>query len=113
MEKEPAVLVRNDEGRVLRAFGDEIHIHLDGEQTGGKLTMWTGILPPGGGPPLHYHLDEDEIFHVLAGRVAFFLDDEWREAGPGGSAFMPRGRLGDSSPTVLVHAMRRGLALRA
>jgi quercetin dioxygenase-like cupin family protein len=108
MEKETAMLVRNDEGRILRTFGDEIHIHLDGEQTGGRLTMWTGTLPPGGGPPLHYHLNEDEIFHVLDGRVAFFLDGEWREAGPGGSAFMPRGvahtykNVGDKPSRILI-----------
>jgi quercetin dioxygenase-like cupin family protein len=84
-------IVREDDARVLRAFGEEVTIHLDGESTGGKLTMWTEITPPGGGPPPHYHLNEDEAFHVLEGRVAFLLDGEWREIGVGGAAFIPRG----------------------
>jgi quercetin dioxygenase-like cupin family protein len=66
-------------------------ILLDGESTGGKLTMWTEVTPPGGGPPPHYHAIEDEIFHVLEGHVAFLVNGDWQEVGPGGAAFMPRG----------------------
>jgi quercetin dioxygenase-like cupin family protein len=84
-------IVREDDARVLRAFGEEVTIHLNGEKTGGKLTMWTEITPPGGGPPPHYHLSEDESFRVLAGRVVFLVDGKWREVGPGGAAFMPSG----------------------
>jgi hypothetical protein len=51
--------------RLLRAFGEEVRIHLNSEHTAGDLTMWTEITPPGGGPPPHYHLNEDETFHVL------------------------------------------------
>ena len=89
-EKSPAV-VRQEEGRVLHAFGQEVIIHLDGERTGGKLTAWTNINPPGDGPPPHYHSIEDETFHVIDGRAAFLVNGEWREVGPGGSAFMPHG----------------------
>jgi len=32
-DKKSAAVVRQDEGRVLRAFSDEIVIHLDGERT--------------------------------------------------------------------------------
>jgi len=37
-----AAVVRQNEGRVLHAFG-EVIIHLDGERTDGKLTMWTEV----------------------------------------------------------------------
>jgi quercetin dioxygenase-like cupin family protein len=84
-------IVGENEAQVLRAFGEEVIIHVDGERTGGKLTMWTEITPPGGEPPPHYHLNEDEAFHVLEGRVAFLLGGEWREIGARGAAFMPRG----------------------
>lgn len=47
-------------GKVVRAFGDEITIHLGGAETGGKYSMFTAVAPPGGGPPLHYHANEDE-----------------------------------------------------
>ncbi len=91
MSDKSAAIVRQNDARVLRAFGLEITILLDGERTGGALTMWTEITPPGGGPPPHYRLNEDETFHVIEGRVAFLLDGEWNEVGSGGTAFMPRG----------------------
>jgi quercetin dioxygenase-like cupin family protein len=90
MGGQSAAIVRQSETRVLCAFGEEVTILLDGESTGGTLTMWTEVTPPGGGPPPHYHLNEDETFHVLEGKVAFFVDGEWNEVGPGGAAHMPR-----------------------
>jgi quercetin dioxygenase-like cupin family protein len=76
---------------VLRAFGEEMTILLEGERTAGTLAMWTAATRPGGGPPPHYHLNEDETIHVIDGRVAFFLNGKWNEVGPGETAFIPRG----------------------
>lgn len=90
---ETAVIVAPEERRVLHAFGEEVIILLDSEQTGGRLTMWLEQTPPGGGPPLHFHINDDESFHVLEGQVTFFQNSKWREVGPGGSAFVPRGQL--------------------
>jgi quercetin dioxygenase-like cupin family protein len=109
-----AAIVRQNAARVLHAFGLEITILLDGERTGGALTMWKEITPPGGGPPPHYHLNEDETFHVIEGRVAFFLNGEWNEVGPGGTAFMPRGivhtfkNIGDQPSRMLNMTMPSG-----
>ena len=91
MSEKSGTIVRRDEARVLHAFGEEVTILLDGERTGGTLTMWTEITPPDVGPPPHYHSIEDETFHVIEGRVAFLVNGEWHEVGPGGAAFMPRG----------------------
>jgi quercetin dioxygenase-like cupin family protein len=91
MSDKSGTIVRQNQARVLHAFGEEVIIRLDSEHTGGTVTTWTEVTPPGGGPPPHYHLNEDEAFHVLKGRVAFLLDGEWHELGPGGAAFMPRG----------------------
>lgn len=77
--------------RVLRAFGEEVHLYLTAEETGGRFTQWLEITPPGGGPPPHYHDEEDEWFHILEGRVSFFHDGKWAEAGPGTRVFAPRG----------------------
>ena len=115
MSKKSAPIVQKDEGRVLRAFGDEVVIHLDGECTGGAVTMWTGTLPPGGGPPPHYHLNEDETFHVLEGRIAFLSNGEWHEVGPGRGAFMPRGavhtfkNVGDQPSRMVLTSMPSGI----
>ena len=91
MSERPGAIVSRDDARVLHAFGEEVIVHLGGDETGGKLTVWTEITPPGGGPPPHYHTQDDESFHVLEGRVEFFADGQWREVAPGGTVFMPRG----------------------
>ena len=93
MTHESAILVEPGGGQHLRAFGEEITVILTGEQTGGRLTMWLETTPPGGGPPLHFHINDDETFHVLAGTISFFQYSSWEEVGPGGSAFVPRGQL--------------------
>ena len=93
MTNESAIIIQPEEGRVLRAFGEEVIILLDGEQTGGRQTMWLETTPPEGGPPLHFHINDDETFHVLEGQVAFFQNSKWSEVGPGGSAFVPRGQM--------------------
>lgn len=86
-----ATVVPTGQGRVLRAFGEEVHLLLTGEETGGSQTLWTELTPPGGGPPPHYHVHEDETLFVLEGQVSFFRDDRWQEVAPGSVAYMPRG----------------------
>jgi len=89
-----SVIVAPEKGRVLEAFGEEITILLSGEQTGGRQTMWLETTPPEGGPPLHFHINDDETFHVLskAGSLSSRTPNGRRLA-PGGSAFVPRGEL--------------------
>jgi quercetin dioxygenase-like cupin family protein len=114
MSERSGAIVRQNEARTLDAFGEEVTILLDGERTGGAVTMWTEITPPGGGPPPHYHVNDDETFHVLEGRVAFLLEGEWREVGPSGAAFMPRGivhtfkNVGDQPSRMLIMATPSG-----
>ena len=67
MSAELAVIVPPGSGKVLHAFGEEVTILLDSEQSGGRLTMWLETTPPGSGPPLHFHINDDESFHVLEG----------------------------------------------
>ena len=93
MTNESAILVEPGEGQVLHVFGEEVTILLTGEQTGGRRTLWHEITPPGGGPPLHFHINDDETYHVLEGTIAFFQNSSWQEVGAGGSAYVPRGQL--------------------
>jgi len=112
-EKSGTIITQND-ARVLHAFGEEVTILLDGEGTGGKLAMWTEVTPPGGGPPPHYHSIEDEMFHVIEGRVAFLVNGDWNEVGPAGAAFMPHGvihtfkNVGDQPSRMLIATMPSG-----
>ena len=43
-----------------------------------------------GGPPLHYHLHQEEWFYVVEGKVLFQLGDARKELGPGDSILGPR-----------------------
>ena len=76
--------------------------------------MWTEATPPGGGPPPHYHLNEDEWFFPLEGRVEFFKDNAWTEVPIGSAVFMPRGVVhtfrnsGDKPLKMLIHAAPSG-----
>ncbi|HEU5246709.1 MAG TPA: cupin domain-containing protein [Candidatus Udaeobacter sp.] len=115
MSDKSGTVVEQNDARVLRAFGEEVRIHLDGGRTAGELTIWTEITPPGGGPPPHYHLNEDETFHVLEGRIGFLLNGEWNEVGPGGTAFIPRGvvhtfkNVGDQPSRMLIATTPSGI----
>jgi mannose-6-phosphate isomerase-like protein (cupin superfamily) len=83
-------LVLPGQGRVLRAFGDEVITHLEAKDTGGAFSLWTNITPPDGGPPPHYHLKEDECFVVQAGRISFLAEGKWQEVPVGGVVYAPR-----------------------
>ena len=114
MSGDLAIVVGPGEGQVLRAFGEEVTILLTGEQTGGRLTMWLETTAPGGGPPLHFHINDDETFYVMEGRVSFFQGGAWHEVGPGGSVFVPRGEVstfkntGEQPSRMLLSTMPAG-----
>jgi quercetin dioxygenase-like cupin family protein len=57
----------------------------------GALSVVEFTAPRGLGPPLHQHDDEDEVFVVLDGRIAFHTGDERLMADTGGMAFLPHG----------------------
>jgi quercetin dioxygenase-like cupin family protein len=84
-------VVPPSDNRVMRAFGDELTVHLGGAETGGKYSVFTCVTAPNAGPPPHYHLNEDEWFFVLEGRVEFFKDNVWADVPAGTAVFAPRG----------------------
>ncbi|MDX8468984.1 cupin domain-containing protein [Mesorhizobium sp. VK23B] len=49
-------------------------------------------LPYGDSPPLHVHRNEDEIFHILEGRMRFVVDGRERVAGAGETIIAPKGQ---------------------
>jgi len=110
------VIVPDGEGTIHHAFGDTVQVKLRGEDTGGLLSVGIGIAPPGGGPPIHRHYNEDELFYILEGRIRFLTNDEWTEVAPGGVVFLPRGsvhtfqNVGETPGKMLVITTSSGFA---
>jgi quercetin dioxygenase-like cupin family protein len=77
--------------RSVSWMGSRYTIRLAAAQSGGSLGIFEGEVAPGEGPPLHVHLDHDEVIHVLEGEYEFWLDGAVSQAGPGTSVFLPRG----------------------
>lgn len=71
--------------------GDTYTFLVTGEQSGGSMFAMDCLLGPGGGPPPHRHLAEDELFHVYDGEVEFTVEGRTHVIAAGGSAFIPKG----------------------
>lgn len=65
-------------------------IVISAAETGGSLGVWEEIVQPGWGPPLHVHYAEDEMFHVLEGRIRIWCGNETFEVADGATAVLPR-----------------------
>src|SRR3972149_10170118 len=61
------------EQRVLQVLGEAITVKIGSEQTDGRYAVIEEVSPVGGGPPLHVHRHEDEVFYVLEGEAEFQL----------------------------------------
>src|SRR5262245_8467528 len=60
------------------------------EQTGGAYALLEQIVPPGGGPPLHVHRHETEIFYILQGQFELTVGGQRVPAPAGTTAVCPR-----------------------
>jgi quercetin dioxygenase-like cupin family protein len=96
-------------------LGGSVTLLLRGADTGGAFTALETVVPPGEGPPLHVHGNEDETMYVLAGTLRFKLGDELRTAPPGSLIFIPRGThhtfhvVGEEPARMLVHFNPSGM----
>ena len=60
------------------------------QETGGNLFMIEHRNLRPGGPPLHIHLNQEEWFYVMEGRVTLQVGDQRVTLGPGESILAPR-----------------------
>ena len=63
---------------------------LDGQKTGGQMTLLRTALRKGDASPVHVHGNEDEMFVVLKGSAIFWVGEDRYEVGEGGVVFLPR-----------------------
>ena len=88
-EVEPLVATAED-ARPLW-FGSGLStIRLDAGQTAGRLTVHEHVLPGGFQSPLHAHVEDDEVFYVLEGRLTAHLDGVDERASTGDVILFPR-----------------------
>lgn len=80
---------RDGEGEALWFLGSLVTVKATGAETQGRLTVVEFVNPPGFAPPLHRHLQEDELFYVLSGTARFHCDGQVLEAGPGDFVLLP------------------------
>jgi quercetin dioxygenase-like cupin family protein len=66
-------------------------VHVSGETTRGRYALVEIAGRAGDMPPLHVHHREDEVFHVLEGRLALHLPGEHAELGAGDTFVAPLG----------------------
>lgn len=86
-----ALVVGAGDGEVFWALGDVAVNKLTSAQSGGSLLITDYTVMPGGGPPLHVHEREDEVFWVLEGEVWFAAADRRERATSGTLVYGPRG----------------------
>jgi mannose-6-phosphate isomerase-like protein (cupin superfamily) len=108
------VLFRPNETTTYHAFGDVIHFYLTGAETEGKLTAFISVTPAEGGPPPHYHANEDEWFCPLEGEAEFFIEGVWHSVPQYSLIFAPRGsvhtfrNVGETSLKILTQTSPSG-----
>src|SRR5215467_12421861 len=71
--------------------GDRIAFLITGAETGGAFFMAEVWVAPGGGPPPHIHLREDESFYVQQGTLTLQVGSKALTASPGDFIQIPRG----------------------
>jgi quercetin dioxygenase-like cupin family protein len=102
-------------GAAFDIFGNTVTVKVSGLDTGGAFALMHDVTPPLGGPPLHRHVADKEVFSVLQGQFAFELDGARTEVGPGATVFIPPGvvhlyqNIGEHPGEMLIYVEPAGL----
>jgi quercetin dioxygenase-like cupin family protein len=78
-----------EKGQSFQVPGTIVTLLAVAADTGDAFSLFEGRVAPRQGPPLHRHAD-DEAFLVLEGTFDFQVEEEHRQLGPGGFAFIPK-----------------------
>jgi quercetin dioxygenase-like cupin family protein len=85
-----ATAVQLERAQPLWFIDNLVHVHIDGDTTGGALAVCEIRGARGDMPPLHVHRRDDETFYVIEGELALFVGGEQLLLGPGQAALAPR-----------------------
>jgi len=91
-----------------------LQIKISTDDTDGALFVFEHADMSKGGPPRHFHYEQDEWFYAMKGDFAFEIGDEQFTLRPGDSLFAPRmvphvwAYVGDSPGTLLLTVQPAG-----
>ena len=83
--------VEVDNGRVLRAFGQEAHVLVSSEQTGDAFCVLRFFASPGNVTPPHVHHATDETFLIESGEIEINRCGELLRGRRGDVIYLPKG----------------------
>ena len=77
--------------KMMGVTSNVLDVKVSSKDTGGELTVFeqTGFTPKGG-PPLHIHHFQDEMFYVIEGDYLFQVGEETYNLKAGDTIFLPR-----------------------
>lgn len=78
-------------GQSFDVLGDAVSVKATAAQTNGQITVFITHTSPGGGPPLHLHTFEDELFFILEGEYQFQVAGRRIKAPAGSFLYAPKG----------------------
>lgn len=88
---EDLLLIESGAGKAWNVFGVKIIGKVMSEATDGEYAVIITHTPPEGGPPLHVHENEDELFYVLQGTYRFTCGEKQVDAPEGSMIRLPKG----------------------
>ena len=84
-------MTRHERVQPLWFIDNLVHVHIDGDASGGVLALAEERGRRGEMPPLHVHHRDDEAFYVIDGELSLFVADERLTLAGGQAALAPRG----------------------
>lgn len=90
----PAFVVRADtdrNGEKTVLFGNSPNqVKVSAADTDGRFALFEYVGRTRGGPPLHMHMYQDEIFFIREGEYLFQVGDQQHRLGVGDTIFLPK-----------------------
>ena len=78
-------------GRQFWFLDTRVVVRISCEDGQDRISVLEHQAPHGDSPPLHVHRNEDEVFHILEGEMAFILDGKHRQGRAGDTLLAPKG----------------------
>ncbi len=85
------IAVLPESGETMDTMGPHMTVKLSSEATKGQFFLAVEETPPGAGPALHVHTEQEELFYVLGGHYRFQVGAQSIDAPAGTTAAVPRG----------------------